>query len=564
MSDNLRVIPLGGTEEVGINSTIFENKGDIIVVDFGLGFSEDDVYGIDFIIPNFEYLKQNKAKIRGIVITHGHLDHIGGLPYVLDQIGNPPVYGTKMTASIIRDKLKDTKKLKDASVIEFSPDDTFKLGSFNLSFFRVNHNIPDSVGIVIGTQYGNIVHTGDFKFDNTPFEEPVTEYGKIAKVGMEGVLLLLSDSTNATKTGMSVSESSITPVLEGIIVNAMGRVIAATFSSLLTRVNQLISLAYKHGRKVAISGSSMVSTVSIAKSLGYLKVPKDLFIKIEDVPNYPENEVLIITTGAQGEENAGLMKMIMGEHTSINIKKEDTILLSSSVIPTNAFLVQKLLDFLVGSGAHVIHQSIMDVHAGGHAHQEDHKLLFNLVKPKYFMPIEGYQSFLDTHIQTAKSVGIKEENILFPRNGLAFEYDESRGFIKKERIKHAPVRISGNTIGDLGNRVMKEREQLSGQGLVTVLFNVNSDHKLILPVHVISRGFVFSKKSFQLIDIVEKKAQSLFESHFEGKEFETGDVREYISKRLQSFLFEKYGKDPLILVIVNINGNTKYTSNSSQ
>lgn len=553
MDKKLRVIPLGGVEEVGINSTIIENGSDILVIDFGLGFPEDDFFGIDLIIPNFEYLKNNKEKIRGFVITHGHLDHIGGLPYVLEDLGFPPVYGAKMTLEIIKDKLSEVSFAlkKKANLIEFSPDDHISLGRFKVSFFRVNHNIPDSVGIVVGTDFGNIIHTGDFKFDNTPFQEPVTEYEKIVKVSQEGVLLAMSDSTNATKTGMSVSESGITPILENIFIKSEGRIIAATFSSLLTRVNQLISLAHKYGRKVAISGISMEKTVNIAKRLGYLKVPEGIFIRVEEVSKYKDNEILIITTGAQGEENAGLMKMVTGEHAHITINANDTVVLSSSVIPSNAMLIQNLLDSIVASGAHVIHQSIMDVHAGGHAHQEDHKLFLNLVKPKYFMPIEGYQSFLDAHIQTAKTVGIKDNQILMPKNGLTFEYQEGRGFIRGERIKHTPIRISDNSMWDVGNKVIKEREQLSENGVLLIVLNSDSSFKLRKPPYVISRGFIVSSKNLKLISHTEAFVDNLFKEKIENKMKDASEVKSFVIAEIESELKDRFKKEPLVLVVLN-------------
>ena len=551
---NFKIITLGGVEEIGINSTIIENEKDIIVIDFGLGFSEDSIYGVDFLIPNFDYLKKNKDKIRGFIITHGHMDHIGGLPYVLEILNFPPIYGTRITLEIIKDKISEysTSVLKRTKFIEFTSNDKFNIGSYPVSFFRVNHNIPDSVGIVVKTDDGNIVHTGDFKFDNTPFEEPVTEYNKLTKLSDEGVLLLLSDSTNATKSGMSISESSITPVLENIIFKAEGRVIAATFSSLLTRVNQLITIAQKYGRKVAISGSSMETTVRIAQSLGYLKIPKSALIKISDVSKFPDNKILIITTGAQGEENAGLMKMIVGEHPFITINNQDTVILSSSVIPTNGALVQKLLDYMTETGANIIHQSIMDVHAGGHAHQEDHKLLINLLNPKYFIPIEGYQSFLAAHIKTVKSVGISDNHILLPKDGSVFEYIDGN-FIKKERIKHIPERISDHTLGDFGNKILKEREQLSEYGLITILMDMDKNFEIKGDINIMSRGFIFSKENYKIINLVEKKVKEFIESKHYDNNSNTKDIRSDITKYIQGVLNNKFNRNPLILVIINSN-----------
>ncbi|MCL4392819.1 ribonuclease J [Patescibacteria group bacterium] len=552
MNRDFKIITLGGVEEIGINSTIIENEKDIIVIDFGLGFSEESIYGIDFLIPNFDYLQKNKDKIRGFIITHGHMDHIGGLPYVLEALNFPPIYGTRITLAIIKDKISEysSSVLHKTKFIEFMADDKFNIGSYPVSFFRVNHNIPDSVGVVIKTVDGNIIHTGDFKFDNTPFEEPVTEYGKLAKLSEEGVLLLLSDSTNATKSGMSISESSITPVLENIIFKAEGRVIAATFSSLLTRVNQLVTIAQKYDRKIAISGSSMETTVKIAQNLGYLKIPKSIFIKMSDVKKYPDNKILIITTGAQGEENAGLMKMILGDHPYLTINKNDTVILSSSVIPTNGVLVQKLLDYMVETGANVIHQSIMDVHAGGHAHQEDHKLLINLLHPKYFMPIEGYQSFLSAHIKTVKSVGINENNILLPKDGSVFEYNGST-FIKKERIKHTPIHISDNTLGDFGNRVLKEREQLSEYGLILISIDIDKNFKINTSPNIISRGFIFSKENYKMVNLIEKKVSDFFIDKNYNSSDSLQNIRTSLTKYIQNILNNKFHKNPLILIVIN-------------
>ena len=552
MDKKLKVITLGGVEEVGINATIIENDKDIIVIDFGLGFPDDGVFGIDLLIPNFDYLKANKDKIRGFVITHGHLDHIGGLPYVIEELGFPPIYGAKMTTEIIKEKLSEASfsLKKKVNIIEFSPDDSFNLGKFKISFFRVNHNIPDSVGIIVGTDFGNIVHTGDFKFDNTPFQEPVTEYAKIVNVGEEGVLLAMSDSTNATKSGMSVSESGITPVLENIFIKADGRIIAATFSSLLTRINQLITLAQKYNRKVVISGISMETTVKIAKNLGYLKVPESIFIKAENSSKYRDNEILIITTGAQGEENAGLMKMITGEHQYVNINNNDTVVLSSSVIPSNAVLIQKLLDTIISSGAHVIHQSIMDVHAGGHAHQEDHKLFLNLVKPKFFMPIEGYQSFLDAHIQTAKMVGITDKQILMPKNGLVYEYFPGRGFIKGERIKHVPIRISDNSMWDVGNKIIKEREQLSEYGMLLVVINTDSHLKLKKDPYILSRGFIMSSKNLKMISHIEGFIKNTFAEKIENKMKDSSEAKIFIISEIEREFKDRFKKEPIVLVIL--------------
>jgi ribonuclease J len=553
MDKKLKVITLGGVEEVGINSTIIENDRDIIVIDFGLGFPDDNLFGIDLLIPNFDYLKANKDKIRGFIITHGHLDHIGGLPYVMEELGFPPIYGAKMTIEIIKEKMSEkTFSLKNKiNIIEFSKDDSFNLGKFKISFFGVNHNIPDSVGIIVGTEFGNIVHTGDFKFDNTPFQEPVTEYAKIVKVGEEGVLLAMSDSTNATKTGMSVSESGITPVLENIFIKAQGRIVAATFSSLLTRVNQLITLAQKYNRKVSISGISMETTVKIAKNLGYLKVPESIFIKPEEVSKYKDSDVLIVTTGAQGEENAGLMKMITGEHQYINITNTDTVVLSSSVIPSNAILVQKLLDTIISTGAHVIHQSIMDVHAGGHAHQEDHKLFLNLVKPQFFMPIEGYQSFLAAHIQTAKTVGIKNSQILMPKNGLVYEYFPGRGFVRGERIKHVPVRISNNVMWDFGNKILKEREQLSEYGLVLIVLNSNSKFKLKKDPYILSRGFTMSNKNMKMLSYMENFIKNTFAEKIEDRMKDSAEVKTFIIGQVEQEFLGKFKQEPIVLVVLS-------------
>lgn len=550
--NKLKVMLLGGAEEVGINATLIEQGNDIVVIDLGFGFPGSEMYGVDYLIPNVDYLKKNKSKIRGVVITHGHLDHIGAIPYVIEDMGFPTIYSSEFTIELIRMKLEEFGLLKKVKLVKVTTDKILNLGKLKVSFFRVNHNIPESMGIGVYTQQGLIVHTGDYKLDDTPVNEPVTEYGKICDMGEKGVLLALCDSTNSMKKGRSVSESEVTDVLDDVIKNAKGRVIAATFSSLVTRIHQLISIGIKYNRKIAISGRSMCQSVELARELGYIKADKKHFIDPKKAKNLDDKQVLFITTGSQGEDMAALARIARGEHRDIGVKKGDTIVLSSSVIPGNAIAIQHLIDDLILQGADVVHQAILDVHAGGHGHKNDQKLMLNMLKPKFFMPIEGPQSFLREHVKTAISVGIKEKNTIIPRNGQFYEYDGSK-FVKGQKVPSDPILVSGRKIGPVETAVLKDRERLANNGMIVLGIDLDEQGQLSEPIQITSRGFVYVKESWELIDKITAKVESVIKDKtLENRKFNEEyreDLKQKIVKRVGKFIRLETDRDPMILPV---------------
>ena len=551
-ADKLKVMLLGGAEEVGINATLIEQGNDIVVIDMGFGFPGSEMYGVDYLIPNVDYLKKNKSKIRGIVITHGHLDHIGAIPYVIEDLGFPTIYSSEFTIELIRMKLEEFDLLKKVKLVKITTNKMLNLGKLRVSFFKVNHNIPESMGVGVHTPQGVIVHTGDYKFDDTPVNEPVAEYNKICDMGEKGVLLALCDSTNSMKKGRSVSESEVTDVLDDIIKNTKGRVIAATFSSLVTRIHQLISIGIKYNRKIAISGRSMSNSVELARELGYIKAHKKHFIDPKKAKNLDDKQVLFITTGSQGEDMAALARIARCEHRDIGVKKGDTIVLSSSVIPGNAIAIQHLIDDLILQGADVVHQAILDVHAGGHAYQNDQKMMLNMLKPRFFMPIEGPQSFLRAHVKTAVSVGIKEKNTIVPRNGQIYEFNGVK-FIPGAKHKGDPILVSGRSMDSVGEIVLKDRDRLANNGMIVLGINLDEAGKQVEPIQIVSRGFVYVKESRQLIQKITAKVEDVIKDKaLENRKFNEEykeDLKMKIVKRVGKFIRNETDRDPMILPV---------------
>ncbi|MFZ2970891.1 MAG: ribonuclease J, partial [Minisyncoccia bacterium] len=439
----LRVIPLGGLEEVGRNMTLFEYDNDIIIVDMGLQFPEEDMPGIDYIIPNINYLKGKENNIKGVFITHGHYDHIGAIPHLMPKLGNPPIFTAALTAGIIKRRQDDYPNDRALNVKVINFESKVNLGNFRIEFFHVNHSIPDGLGLAIYTPEGLIIHTGDFKFDNSPVTDKPADIGRIAHLGSQNVLLLMSDSTGSENPGYSISEQDIQKTLDDIFFKSNGRMIVATFSSLVSRVQQIIALSEKYGRKVAIDGYSMRTTVEIANKLGYLKIKKGTLIKPEQIKHYPDNKVSLMCTGAQGEGKAVLMRIVNGEHRYVHIKKDDTVIFSSSVVPGNERTVQSLKDQLYRQGANVIHYKMMDVHAGGHAQIEDLKMMINLIKPKFFMPIHGNYFMLKLHAKIAEGVGIPPANAIVAGNGRVVEITKDSAILTKEKIPSSYVMVDG-------------------------------------------------------------------------------------------------------------------------
>lgn len=550
--NNLKVIPLGGVEEIGFNSTILEYDDQIFVIDMGLGFPDGDFYGIDFLIPNLDYLTKNKNKIKAIIITHGHLDHIGALGYALKSLGNIPVYGTEFSLEIIRNNLRERLPHFN-SLHKINKDSKLYFGNVSFEFFHVNHSIPQSVGVVFKTPQGNIVHTGDFKFDNSPLLEEPADYGKIARIGTEGVLALLSDSTNSFKKGHSSSEKQIKDNLLRMVESAKGRVIVSSFASLVGRIIQLIDIAERTNRKVAIAGRSMINNIEVAKKFGYLKGLGNTIFPLAQIETLKDDRVMVLATGSQGEEMAALSRIVKNKHPDLSIKKGDTVILSASVIPGNDIYIQNLLDDLSQLGAIVYKQSEgIDTHTSGHGYEEDQKLMLNLVKPKYFVPVHGYQSFLYKHAQTAVGMGFEEKNIIIPKRGEVLNFHN--GLVNKSKaIRNTPILVSGSGIGDIGSIVMSERVQLGNNGVMifSALCNLK-DKKVVGQPQLLSKGLTYVPDNPTLFEQLNLMAtQSLNKYLQENDKIQAKELMNVIKQRLSAQVKKELNRDPMILVFLN-------------
>ncbi|MFH1433269.1 MAG: ribonuclease J, partial [Candidatus Uhrbacteria bacterium] len=466
-ADKLRVVMVGGNEEVGRNCTLLEYGNDIIFIDMGLEFPEDNMPGVDYAIPNMTYVKGKEKNIRGVIITHGHLDHIGGIPHVMPQIGNPPVFAMPMAAGMIKKKQEDFHG-RSINVKEIKISDQLQLGVFKVSFIHLNHSIPDAVGVIIDTPEGRIVHTGDWKFDFEPSGTTPADFGHLARLGEEGVMALLSDSTNANQPGHTISEAEIYKNLVSLIKNTPGRLIIGTFSSQLSRIKQIIEISEQLGRKVAVDGYSMKTNIEIAKGLGYLKFSPSTIITPEQIDNYPKQKIVLICTGAQGEQRAALMRIANNEHRSVRIIPGDTVVFSSSIVPGNEKAVERLRDTLARRQAIIINSKMLDVHASGHAKQEDIKLMINLVRPKYYVPIEGSYYMLAMNGGIARSLGYADENIFMVENGQVIEFKKGEGRVTNEKIMTDYVFVDGLGVGDVSQVVLRDRQLLSSEGMVVV------------------------------------------------------------------------------------------------
>jgi len=551
-TQSLRIIPLGGLEEVGRNMTVLEYGDDIMVIDLGLQFPEEDMPGIDYIIPNTAYLKDKKDKIRGVVITHGHYDHIGAIPHSIGRLGNPPIYTAPLTRGMIIKRQEDFPNAPKLDIHQVKLTDKIKLGCFKVEFFHVNHNIPDSMGIVIETPVGRIVHTGDFKFDHSPINEAPADLARITQLGQEGVLLLMSDSTDAETPGHSLSENEIQKTLEEIFKGIEGRIIVATFASLLTRVQEIIWLAEKFGRKVAVDGYSMKANVAIARELGYLKAKKYTLITPKQANDLPDHKVLVLCTGAQGEGNAVLMRLATGEHRLLKIHPNDTVIFSSSVVPGNERSVQNLRDALYRKGAKVIHYEMMDVHAGGHAPSEDLKMMINLVKPKFFMPIEGNYYMLKLHAEIAESVGIPSKNIAVPNNGQVVLVNQKSIRLGKEQVPANYVMVDGLGVGDVGEIVLRDRQAMAKDGMFVIIAVVDSKTGRVRgEPDIISRGFVYLRESKELLDQTRGKVKEIVNQATSNEHTVNWTyVKDNIRDKVGQFLYTKTQRRPMVLPVV--------------
>ncbi len=553
--EELKVIPLGGLSEVGRNMTLLEYKNQILIIDVGFRMPEEDMPGIDYIIPDISYLlKDNKYKnIVGVLITHGHYDHIGAIPYILHRIGNPPVFASPLTKGIILKRQDEFPEQPKLNINEITHGSRITLGVFQIEFFRQNHNIPDNMGIFIKTPAGNIIHTSDFKFDNFPVNEKPTDFAKLEEISKRGITLLMSDSTGAEEEGHSLSEKQIFENMEKIFSQAQGRIIIATFSSLVNRIQQAITLSEKYNRKVGFIGHSMKSNVEIAKKLGYLKSQKGTFLKkIAEANNYPDKKITILCTGAQGEEMAGLMKIATKEHPSIVIKPGDTIVFSSSVIPGNERTVQMLKDDLLRQKANVFHYKMMDIHAGGHAQQEELKEMIKIMKPTFFMPIHGQFSMMCANAQLAQECGMKEENVILADNGKVVSVSPKKAFVEKKEVPSNYVMVDGLGVGDVGEVVLRDRQMLAKDGIFVIIAVVNrKTGKVQESPDIISRGFVYLRESKNLLYEARKKViQTVEKATASGHVVNWTYVKDNVKNTLGDFLFQKTKRRPMILPVI--------------
>jgi ribonuclease J len=548
----LQVTVLGGNEEVGRNMTMLEYGNDIILIDAGLQFPEEDMPGVDYIIPNISCLKGKEKNIRGIIITHAHYDHIGGIPHIAPVLGNPPIFATDLACGIIAKRQEDFRQYAPLNVFSVKYSDVLQLGAFKIEFFGVAHSIPSSMGIIVTTPAGIIVHTGDFKLD-TSEGASFQETEKIKGLGERNVLALMIDSTNASKPGRQLTEGDIQRNLDEIIANAEGKIIISTFASMLARIQQIIHACERMGRKVAIEGFSMRSNVMIAKELGYMQIEKGTLIDKKEIYKYPRNKVAIVCTGAQGQDGAALIRMANHEHPVVKIEPGDTVVFSSSVIPGNERSVQRVKDTLYREGANVIHYQMMDVHAGGHAQQEDLKEMHQMVKPKYLVPIEGNYSFLCEHRKAAIAGGFPKERIFIADNGQIMEFDNTgNGQLTNKKVNTDYVFVDGLGVGNTNQIVLRDRQQLAKEGVVIVVAIIDAKTSALEAMpDIISRGFVYMKEHQELIQQTRSKAAAIMKSHDPRKPNANITVlKDRIRDELGEFLFIKTEQRPMIIPVI--------------
>ncbi len=546
---NLKIIPLGGLDEIGKNITVFEYDDEIILVDCGLEFPEDNMLGVDLVIPDVTYLVKNQEKIKGLVITHGHEDHIGSIPYVLKQV-DMPIYATRLTVGLIQNKLEEHKLLRKTRLHTVEQGQTINFGKMQVEFIRSSHSIPDSVMLAIHTPVGTVMHTGDFKIDFTPIDDQLMDFGRIAEIGNQGVLALLSDSTNSERKGYTMSESSVGEVFDRLFMNCTKRIVVATFASNVHRVQQICNSAVKYKRKIAVCGRSMINMIEVARNLGYIQVPDNTFIDIDMIKNYTDDQLTILTTGSQGEAMSALTRMASGEHKKVVITPNDLIIISATAIPGNEKLVSKVIDDLMQIGAEVVYSALESVHVSGHACQEEQKLIMSLVRPKYFLPVHGEFRQLKAHAETAKKMGIPAENIFMLENGRVLELNENEAKITTA-VPSGKILVDGLGVGDVGNIVLRDRQHLSQDGLIIIVMTMDSGSgEIVSGPDVISRGFVYVRESENLMDDVKKQIRLEVQRFEENGVTDWATIKSTLKDNLREYIFQKTKRNPMILPII--------------
>ncbi len=546
----LKIIPLGGLNEIGKNLTVFECVNDIFIVDCGLAFPDSEMPGVDIVIPDFTYLEKNSEKLRGIVITHGHEDHIGGLVYLLKKI-NAPVYATRLTIGLIEGKLKEHGLLGKVTLNVITPKQTVKMGCMAVEFIRVNHSIPDAVALAIHTPAGIVVHTGDFKIDYTPIEGGIIDLARFGELGSRGVLALMSDSTNSERQGYTQTERKVGESFEKLFDKAEGkRIIIATFSSNIHRVQQIINSAARSGRKVAIFGRSMINVVTTAIELGYLKVPEGIMIDIELMNRYPSEKIVLITTGSQGEPMSALTRMAMNDHKKVSITPMDLIIISATPIPGNEKLVTKVINELMKSGAEVVYEAMYEVHVSGHACQDEQKLMLSLTKPKFFIPVHGEYKHLKKHAQTAREMGIPEENIIIGEIGNVIETDGTEMKITSQ-VPAGRILVDGLGVGDVGSIVLRDRKHLAQDGLIIVVATIeNGSGTVLAGPDIVSRGFVYVRESEELMTQAKKILSATLQQCLDNDTREWNVIKTKLKDVLSEFIYIQTKRSPMILPVI--------------
>ena len=545
----IKIAFLGGLNEIGKNLTVFECNDDIVILDCGMAFPDGDMLGVDLVIPDFTYLEQNKDRVKGIVITHAHEDHIGGLPYLLSKV-NVPIYGTRLTVGLIENKLRE-HSLDKVNLHVVDAGNSVKLGCFDIEFIHVNHSIPDAVGVAIHSPAGTVVHTGDFKIDCTPMSGGMIDLSRFARLGDEGVLALMADSTNASRPGFTATEQTVADSFDTLFRRAMhSRIIIATFASNISRVQQIINCAVKFDRKVAFSGRSMVNYMNVAKELGYLEVPDSLIIDIDQLKDYPMEKVVLVTTGSQGEPMSALSRMAYSDHRKVSVGAGDFIIISANPIPGNERTVGNVVDELLKRGCEVVHESMYEVHVSGHACQEELKLLHSLVKPKYFIPVHGEQKHLRKHMDLSLSLGMKRENIFIGDIGKVVELSES-GMKEVAPVQAGKVFVDGLGVGDVGSIVLRDRKHLGQDGLIIIVASLDVyDGHVISGPDIVSRGFVYVRESEGLLDEVKERALEILEDCARRNIHEWGVIKNKIKDDVAKLILQRTRRSPMILPIL--------------
>jgi ribonuclease J len=545
----LKIIPLGGLGEIGLNMMVFEYRGTLFIVDCGLMFPEDYMLGVDFVIPDMDYIRTNREKVAAVVLTHAHEDHIGALPFLL-RIVNAPVFGTPFTLGVVRNKLEEFGLAQSARLHEIQAGGRIKLGEFQLEFIRVRHSVVDGVGLAIETPLGTIIHTGDFKISHSNRDGMATDVNRFAMYGQKGTLALLSDSTNVEKEGYTISAEVIGTALARVTEGRKGRIIVALFASNITRIQQIVNIARSREKKIVFNGRSIEVSVKLAKALGYLQIPAEMEIDIDDIGYYPDDEIILVTTGSQGEPMSVLARMAAGTHKHIKIRKEDTIILSSKFIPGNERAIAGIINRLYRLGADVIYEKISEIHVSGHAFQEELKLMINLTKPRYFIPIHGEYRHLTLHTRLAQEVGIPPERILLAENGQVIEFDEKGGRLR-ERVGTGRVLIDGKGVGDVGRSVLKERRNLSEHGLVVVAMALDEDTgTVVYGPEIFSRGFVFEMETGHLLDDAVCVVLEVVEDIGPETHNRAARIRARLQTVLKQYFFFTIARRPVIVPII--------------